>query len=304
MKNKTEIFEKLSNARKFPSPSKTAMEIVRLCNDERASLNDISNVIRVDPALSAELLKYANSAFLTTGIPVSSIEKAAINLGMVTVANLAVGFSLLAGHRLGKCKSFNYMLFWSASLAQAVAAKKFAENNRDHCAEEMFVCGLLAHMGELGLATAFPDEYAAILDRKLPRRKRKAEERRCFELDSAELTAELFLSWGLPEIYALAAGLHEEFLTDNSDGSDIDYVTRLLNGAFKISLFIHSDLEAPTWPVLLRTLEECSTDKVPDGRDFVLDTIATWEDLGASFNITLSPKKMVDNLSHFLGQAS
>jgi len=302
MKIQSDLLKKLSDNSRFPSPSKTALEIIRLCKDESVSLNDISRVIRVDPVLSAELLKYANSALLSTGTPVSSIEKATIKLGMVTVANLAVGFSLLLDHRLGKCKSFNYDLFWSASLAQAVAAKKIAENNQDYFSDELFVCGLLAHMGELGLATVFPEEYSEILNRYLPRKERRAEERRYFELDSAELTTELFLSWGLPEIYAIAAGSHEDHLFDNQNGSNTEYVRRLLHGAFKISLIIHGDAESPKLPELHRTLEKCSISTIPEGQDFILDTIAAWEGLGASFNITLPPTIKVGDIEMFLNQ--
>lgn len=74
---------------------------MRLCHSETTSLADIAQVIQTDPALSAELLKYANAAFLSTGIQVASVQKATVKLGMETVVRLALGFSLLSHNKKG-----------------------------------------------------------------------------------------------------------------------------------------------------------------------------------------------------------
>jgi len=229
MSSRKEIFVKLNNTKKLPSPSGTTLRVIQLCHDEKASINDIADIIQMDPALSAALLKYANAFFLTTGKQVVSVHKAAVKLGLRTVVNLALGLSLLTDNRKGKCTAFDYERFWSISLLQAIAAKNFAAVGKEFDPEEIFVTALLSNMGQLAFAAIFPEEYNAILietpsrtsaesERKtkngalaeVPAHQlRKELEKERFEIDSSELTAELFLDWGLPGHYALAAGFHE-----------------------------------------------------------------------------------------------
>lgn len=192
MTNRRDVFNKLNSTKKLPTPSRTALEVMRLCHSDTASLNEVAEVIQTDPALSAELLKFANSAFLATGIQVASIQKATVKLGMKTVVNLALCFSLLSTNKNGKCLEFNYGKFWSTSLAQAIAAKTIAGFGKEYDPDELFVCALLSHMGQLALASLFPHEYDGILVNHPSMEVRESLERAQFGIDSGELTTELF----------------------------------------------------------------------------------------------------------------
>ncbi len=252
-----EVFDKLSKTDNLPSPSGTTMKVIQLCSDETTSLNDIARVIETDPALSAELLKYANTAFLSTGIQVASVQKAAIKLGTRTVVNLALGLSLLSSNKQGKCAAFDYERFWSLSLLQAIAAKVFAGSAKEFDPEEMFICALLSHMGQLAFASLFPQEYGDLLNefdlasssgdeddttdasdilatKPSPLFRKKMEKER-FEIDSAELTVELFLNWGLPAHYALAAGFHDDLACAELGTGTTRTIAQLLNLAHQLA---------------------------------------------------------------------
>ncbi len=209
-KKRKEVFSKLNEDFSLPSPSKTVMEVIRLCQSDTSSLNEIAEHIQTDPSLSAEIIKYANSAFLSTGIQVVSVHKATIKLGMKTVVNLALGFSLLSNNKGGACEHFSYPLFWRTSLAEALAARELARKDKGFDPDELFVCALLAHMGNLSFATLFPEAYGRMLENQPANSPPKDLEREEFGIDSGELTVELFLNWGLPARYALAAGFHED----------------------------------------------------------------------------------------------
>ncbi len=240
MNNRKEVFTKLSQNFKLPTPSGTALEVMRLCHSDTSSLHEIADVIQTDPALSAEVLKYANSVVMATGVQVASIQKATIKLGMNTVVTLALGFSLLAGNKSGNCNAFDYPRFWSTSLAEAVAARELARMGKECDPEEIFVCGLLAHMGNLTLASLFPVEYAALLTDQPPNSPEKKLEGEEFGIDSAELTVELFLQWGLPAAYALAAGFHEDLDCLELGTGKTHHTAVLLNLAHQIALLCQS----------------------------------------------------------------
>lgn len=209
--SKRDIIRQLRESKKLPSPSKVALEIIHLCQSETTSIADITRIIETDPALSGELLKYANSALLGNNPPVLSIHRAALRLGLNNVVNLALGFSLLSKNQTGNCPNFDYSRFWSRSLAQAVAARSIAETQGKHDPDELFVSGLLAHIGELALASVFPDEYSSILAAEKDRETLAARENEVFGYDHNEVTADLLLDWGIPEEFAQAIGLHERY---------------------------------------------------------------------------------------------
>ena len=55
-----DLFERLKNAKRLPSPPGVALRVLELAQQEDASLVDIANAVSSDPALSAKLA--ANSS--------------------------------------------------------------------------------------------------------------------------------------------------------------------------------------------------------------------------------------------------
>jgi two-component system, cell cycle response regulator len=264
MPTRKDVFNKLNATKKLPTPSSTTMEVIRLCQSDATSLNDIAAVVQTDPALSAELLKYANAAFLATGLQVASIQKATVKLGMKTVVNVALGFSLLSANKQGKCTSFDYEKFWSASLLQAIAAKSIASLGEAHDPEELFICGLLANMGQLALASLFPIEYGNILKTIaektdcLPEEAtllRSSMEKHTFHIDSSELTIELFLDWGLPAHYSLAAGLYNDLGNDELGSGKTKQIAEILSIANQISRIC---MKSHPYPEQLKNIENAA----------------------------------------------
>lgn len=286
MTNRKDVFNKLNDTKKLPSPSKTALEVMRLCQSDNASLNEIAEIIQIDPSLSAELLKYANSAFLATGIQVASIQKATVKLGMKTVVNLALCFSLISTSKSGQCQEFDYGNFWSTSLAQAIATKTIASISNEFDPDELFSAALLSHMGELALASLYPHEYAAILSNQPTSEVRKNLERVQFGIDSAELTTELFLDWGLPAPYALAAGFHEDVGNVELGESTTKKIAELLNLSYHIAQLCHGARPSRQSIEMIEEMaDSCDVKKEDFGTIF--DTIVTqWQESGKAFNIS------------------
>ena len=233
--SKRNIIDQLRESKKLPSPSRVALEVMHLCQSEDASLTDIIKIIETDPALTAELLKYANSTIMGSQSPVLSIHRAAIRLGLNNVVNLALSFSLLSQNQTGRCQTFNYPRFWSRSLAQAVAARSIAEVQGKYDPDELFVCGLLAHIGELALASVFPLECAQIFSQELSRSQQVARENEIFGYDHNEITAELLLDWGIPEEFARSVGFHERYQVDSIANRPVAELAGLLHLAQQIA---------------------------------------------------------------------
>ncbi len=285
MATRREVFNRLNATKKLPTPSRTALEIMRLCHSETTSLNDIAQVIQTDPALSAELLKYANAAFLSTGIQVASVQKATVKLGMETVVRLALGFSLLSDNKKGQCRAFDYGKFWSMALFQAIAAKTLAAGGNEFDPDELFICALLSHMGELALASLFPAEYEGIIADNPSGLIRETMERDEFEISSSELTVELFLDWGLPAHYALAAGFHLDLAYAELGSGTTQKIAELLHLAYGIAEVCRLPQPKPADLDELRVFAQKFAISENDFGAFFDAVIRQWQEWGTLFKI-------------------
>ena len=204
-------FAELKTTGKLPSPSGVAMAVIELCRRETISVEDIGRAVRADPALSGRLIKFANSALHGTRRPVVSVPDAVRMVGVSTVRQLVLGFSLLGQYRDGMCRVFDYQRFWSHSLAMAIAADALAQGVRCASPEETFSCGLLAGVGRLALATLYPSEVDELVSiRPAPDAAVMAAlERDRFATDHNELTAALLEDWHLPRVFIEAVYHHE-----------------------------------------------------------------------------------------------
>lgn len=207
------VYETIRQSRELPSPTGVALQILELSRHESTTAAQIALAVKSDPSLSSRLLKLVNSSLAGMPRQIVSIERAVALLGNVTIRNLALGFSLVSNHRGGRCASFDYDLFWSESLARAVAAREAAGHNAKFAPDEAFACGLLSQIGRLALAAVFPKEYADVLeafagalDTTLTEGPHGLAEleRAAFDIDHDELAAAMMADWHIPSIFCEA----------------------------------------------------------------------------------------------------
>lgn len=205
-------FEQLKASGDLPSPKGVALAIIRLTQKDDTSLADLAHVVKSDPAFVGRLIKTANSVHAGGRRPIASIQDALIVLGIPAVRTLALGFSLLSGFRSGACRNFDYQRYWSRSLVFAVALQ--AVSSRTHAAapDEAFSVGLLAHIGELALATIFPEDYSRMLGqlRETPTANLLELEQQTFVMTHNALTAAMLMDWGLPKVFTEPVFHHEQ----------------------------------------------------------------------------------------------
>jgi len=188
----------------LPSPKGLAFAIVRMLQRDDCRIDDIVKLIQSDPAIAGELLKFSNAATFGHSRPIISLSKAITTLGTFRVRVLILAFSVLHNHRDGNCPQFNYEQFWARSLATAISAQALAASARIN-AEENFTAGLLCGVGELALASVFPDRYGEIISMPgLDFHKRLEMEQDAFGNNHRELNATMLLEWGLPEVVVTA----------------------------------------------------------------------------------------------------
>jgi diguanylate cyclase (GGDEF)-like protein len=270
---------------RLPSPSGVALQILELTASEDASVEDLQRVLVSDPALSGQILKYANSARVRTGSEVRTVGEAVVRLGMSSVRNLALGFSLLSAARGGPCDGFDYNGFWSRSLATAVSAQSLAPLLRQVDTDEAFTCGLLGQIGALSLASVHPRQYATVLSRwdGGDDESLRALETEILIVDHDQLTVALFEFWGLPERYAAGVAGAARVL---QDGDEALPMARVLHVARDIAELCTAEESArpELATALLRQSEALgfTRDEVLDASDRAL---SEWSEMGEVLDI-------------------
>jgi len=91
----TLLTEKLrNNVLVLPTLPEIAVRVRQAADDPDINLHAMAEVISLDPALAARMLKVANSAFLGRSIKVSTLNQAVTRIGLSQVKNIATAMAL------------------------------------------------------------------------------------------------------------------------------------------------------------------------------------------------------------------
>jgi HD-like signal output (HDOD) protein len=132
--------------------------IIALIDDDRAGAKKLVELIERDQALTARLLRLANSAFFGQARKVSTIPRAVLLLGFSTVRNLALGVKVWDTLGTGVSRK-ELEALWTHAVQVAAAARVLARQQRQVNPDEAFTTGLLHDVGQLVLALRFKELY-------------------------------------------------------------------------------------------------------------------------------------------------
>jgi HD-like signal output (HDOD) protein len=205
-------FARLKSTGLLPSPKGVIASVIRLCEKEATSLQELAQAIQADPALAGRIIRLANASQSYRARSVAAVTSDVLILvGVQAVRQIALSLSLMNANRSGLCDGFNYTHFWQRSLCMACAAQAVGLHVKVAPLAEVFTAGLLAGIGRLGFASACPSTYGPLLQRMahdagLNLRKH---ERDLYGFDHLQLTAWMMLDWRIPALFADAVLHHE-----------------------------------------------------------------------------------------------
>ena len=280
-------YAELKATGKLPSPKGIALSIIRLLQRDDFRITDLVQLVQSDPAIAGRILYFANAAAFGRSRPIASLQRAVVALGSFRVRDLVLGLSVMHGHRSGVCPAFDYEDFWGHSLATGIACQELA-HFAQLASEEIFTVGLLARIGELALASLYPEEYSGLLlAAQEGRLNTAALEQERFGMDHHELTATLLNEWGLPEVLIQSAFHHENpDAAGFADGSRVQTVTHSLSFASALARLCMVD-EASRWSLLPALLARAA--RLGIGGDALNDLVdrmvERWREWGAKLQV-------------------
>lgn len=242
-----------TRVRTLPSLPTTVVSLGQAVADDRCSVDRILNILAKDPALSATMLRLANSVMYAGDQRVMDLRTAVMRLGFEALLNLGRTAAIIRSFR-----GSNHMdpfRLWQHSVAVGLVSKGICRLIKmNHMDESAYLAGLLHDIGKIALDRCFTDEYGPVV---------QAIERGDACLDAefgnlgithAEVGAMVAEHWSFPAAMVTAIRDHhqdhpKEFLPALVQIADLLVRTRIPNGPADETLMFALE-EQPAYPVV------------------------------------------------------
>lgn len=203
----------LAKANALPSIPKVVSEVLSELDADDPSPRKIGALVATDPALTARMLKLANSAFFNVTRQISSVDDAVGILGFSHVRTLVTAVALSSSFKA--VPGVNLEQFWRYSLNTAKACRALAPGLRLNDGAS-FTAGLVHAVGDLVMHIGMPDVVAKIDFSVAPLDLHRADaERAHLGYTYADVSAGFAKKWDFPD--AIVRALQHQLLPFEGD---------------------------------------------------------------------------------------
>ena len=220
----------------LPTLPTVITQLMTLIDSPKTSGRQVAQLISTDQALTAKILKLANSSFYGFPREISTVQHAVVILGFETVKSLGLSVSVLQRFSGPSDNTqFDRQGFWEHSIACGVSARLLAGKLRYRLPGEAFAAGILHDVGKLILSQYFPAEFALVIERMRSEDLYigKAEEL-VLGLTHSEVGSWLAEKWNLPGELVEVISRHHGPFPDDEDaetGSKLIDLTYIVHAA-------------------------------------------------------------------------
>ncbi|MFQ5706183.1 MAG: HDOD domain-containing protein [bacterium] len=218
------------SVKKISSLPTIYVKVNELINDPTSCAADLGRVIEKDQALTAKLLRLANSAFYGFPGRIETVTRAVTIIGFKQLKDLVLALSVRSVfNEFGKNSPINMKSFWEHSIACGIASRVLAVYKGEQRPESFFVAGFLHDFGRLVLLENFPEKYVEVYEMARESNRLAFEiEREVFGFTHAEVGGELIRTWNLPASLSEAIRYHHD-PSKSRDDSDLTAVVHIAN---------------------------------------------------------------------------
>lgn len=193
------IYKMLKDTKDLPPAPQVLPRVLDALHHEQTTLEEVGELIAYEPALTAKLLHYCNSAYFSGSEPVASVPEAIGRVGFQTIFVLVSAVTGSHAFKLPAASGLDAAQLWKHSLTSAFGSKFVAED-LDLDSNLLFTAGLLHDIGRVALGKAKGSEYAQLLANAAATQTAPVDcEKAAFGFTHAEVGACLMKTWNLPE---------------------------------------------------------------------------------------------------------
>lgn len=283
--------ERIWNSAQLPTLPAVAVRLLEIVRDPESEIRDVVETIKLDPAISAKLVKAANASYFGVRSEVKAMDRAVSILGTTVATSLALSFSLTDESLQVGPRAEHYKNFWVHSVVQAATAELIGQRLEPAQRGEYFLTGLLLELGRLAMLKTIPNEYMPVLEEaKLPGPSLAELEQERLGFSHVQIGQQMMTVWKLPEGIVHAAAFHhaplEKVLAFGSD-PESRLLTAMALSAASADYFCTSNKG-----LALHSLREISSTCLGMGEDDLVVFLKSVEErchqAGELFNVNLS----------------
>lgn len=202
------VAELLEGLHKVSGHQRVLLRLNAFLADEDGGFQQLVEILRLDPGLSARVISAANTAYFRGGLLAGSVDEAVVRIGVMEVSRLLLG-SIAFELTSGRLPSYGLAPgdLWNRSLVCALAMHALGQEAR----RSTDVCHTIGLMHGLGMIVidrwitrTRPRQLAPLGDPEAPGLSER--ERELVGFTSSELGARLLESWRFPENIVNAVG--------------------------------------------------------------------------------------------------
>jgi len=204
------VYKLLREVKVLPPSPQVLPKVLDALRDETTTLEELGELIALDPVLTAKLLHYCNSVYFSGHDPVSNVPEAIGRVGFQTIFALVSAVSGSQSFNPPASSGIDASQLWKHSLTTAFACKFIAEDI-DAEGNLMFTAGLLHDIGRVVLAQAKGADYGRLINEAVKGgADSTALEKSTYGFTHADVGACLMETWKLPAALVQAVRFHHQ----------------------------------------------------------------------------------------------
>ncbi len=194
----------------LPPMPQIAGELMQMMSKPDTTATQLERVMSRDPALTARVLKIANSAAYGLRTTVATVRQAISVLGLRTLNSLVLA-GVTNSLTTSKRSSFKDKVLWEHSLCVGLASRQISRIEKYADPDTAFVGGLLHDIGKTVLDKNLGEEYEAVVMRVFNEGVTFVEaEREALGFDHSEVGSLVIMRWKLPATIEEVVRFHHE----------------------------------------------------------------------------------------------
>lgn len=193
--------------------SAMSLEIIRIVSDDQVDMTDMVAVINKSPAITARILRCANSAYYGQRGRITTVREAIIRvLGLSITRGLTLAMALSNDFETDKVRYFDERRYWfnavtTANIAQGLSHYVLHEDRP--APATAYTAGLIYNIGIQALVHCFPEVMNQIFAHAPDSLKEQTHTQ--LGIDHHAASALLAKNWDLPDILCRAMGAQSEY---------------------------------------------------------------------------------------------
>jgi putative nucleotidyltransferase with HDIG domain len=204
------IYKLLREIKVLPPSPQVLPKVLDALRHEQTTLEEVGELIALDPVLTAKLLHYCNSVYFSGREPVASVPEAIGRVGFQTIFALVSAVTGSNSFNPPANSGLDGTQLWKHSLTTAFGCKFIAEDIGEE-SNLLFTAGLLHDIGRVVLAQAKGAEYGQLLTSAASTGANPTErEKAAYGFTHAEVGACLMETWKLPALLVQGVRFHHQ----------------------------------------------------------------------------------------------